>query len=77
MIETIRYFSDHANQQTLPTAQTCFGRLLTANGITAATVERLMANPPLTLGDRRAPAFDLLEEIQPHEAIERIKKASF
>jgi hypothetical protein len=73
MIEVIRYFSTTA-RPLLP-VDTCFGRLLEQAGITDAQVEQLMTNPPLTIGDRRAPAFDLLEEINPDEAIERVKLA--
>ena len=73
MIELIRYFSTPAAP--LAPEDTAFGQLLAQEGIDAARVQSLMSNPPLTIGDRRAPAFDLLEEINPAEAVERIKAA--
>jgi hypothetical protein len=75
MVETIRYFSDYANQRPVDISMTCFGQLLLDKSFDRSDIEWLMANPTVSINGVQAPAFDLGEEIQPADAVRQLKEA--
>jgi hypothetical protein len=78
MVEVGRYVSnfDEAGKTIHPEATT-FGKLLLRSGFDRDAVRRLAENPTVEHGGRRVPLFDLTEEVDAADALERISEAGF
>lgn len=72
MIEIIRFFSDFEKQHSISYSETSFGLLLQEKGASAESIEHLGSNPDLELEGRTLSAFDLTEEIDAHEAVQKL-----
>jgi len=69
MVEYSRFFSDHANKQMLPLAETPFGRALASHGLDNKTIVALADNPFLQKGGQFNYAFNLTEEMNSDRAV--------
>lgn len=69
MVEYSRFFSDHANKQMLPLAETPFGRALASHGLDNKTIVALADNPILQKGGQFNYAFNLTEEMNSDSAV--------
>ncbi len=69
MVEYSRFFSDHANKQTLKLVETPFGRALAENGLDSETIDELADNPFLRSGGQTDYAFNLTEEMDSDSAV--------
>ncbi|MGA0333004.1 MAG: hypothetical protein ACO3N7_05775 [Kiritimatiellia bacterium] len=72
MVELQRFFCDHESDSTMGYADTVFGAQLLAAGLTEARLCELAGNPALTVDGENISAFDLTEEMNAADAIQRL-----
>ena len=72
MVELRRFFSDHEAGTGLSWTDTHFGESLLQQGKAEAEISVLAQNPPVTWNGTTESAFDLTEEINAADALERL-----
>jgi hypothetical protein len=72
MVELQRFFTDHESGEGLSWSDTHFGESLIRQGKTEAEVCELAQNPPVTWNGTTESAFDLTEEVNAADALERL-----
>lgn len=72
MVELQRFFTDHDTEQPLAWDDTAFGRALANKGCKPAEIAELAKNPGLSRDGKTVSAFDLTEEVNSTEALERL-----
>lgn len=72
MVELQRFFSDHEAGTALDWADTMFGESLMSHGKSREEVDVLAQNPPVSWQGGSESAFDLTEECNADDAIERL-----
>lgn len=72
MVEVRRFFTDHERGGNLAWEDTAFGSALLAKGLDEARVSELATNPVITWNGSSGSAFDLTEERNATDALERL-----
>jgi len=73
MVELQRFIS--SEEQTLSLADTAFGKLLAEQGLDAAQIDALAANPNLEIAGAMESAFDLTEEMDALPSAQKLAAA--
>lgn len=72
MVELQRFFSDHLLDKTLQFTDTVFGAQLLAAGLSPEAIQALASNPEMTVNGQSVSAFDLTEEVNASDALQRL-----
>ncbi|NKB23886.1 MAG: hypothetical protein GKR87_05810 [Kiritimatiellae bacterium] len=72
MVEIQRFFTEHGGERLLSFRDTCFGQLLAQQGASEEKVLQLAKNPNVEINGYQESAFDVTEEMDAQEAVEKL-----